>query len=192
VWKNIIRVPRIEPGELHIGLASAMGFPDPVEATLDREGVGGVRRASFKGNLVFTETIDRWEELRTLSFTIAPNTSEVPPATLDEHMIVGGQYFNVLRGTYEIEPRPDGKCLLKLSSEHVATTDFNAYASLWGRLVMGDIQARILKVIRARCEKAHIGGDRASQQIPARTKGGRVRRRHPSSRAARADGNRNA
>jgi hypothetical protein len=156
VWKNIIRVPRIDPGELHPGLASAMGFPDPVAADLDREGLGGVRRASFRGNLVFTETIDRWEEGRALSFTIVPNTAEVPPSTLDEHMIVGGRYFNVLRGTYEIEARPDGKCLLKLSSEHVSTTDFNTYASLWGRLVMGDIQNRILQVIRARCESARI------------------------------------
>jgi hypothetical protein len=156
VWKNIIRVPRIDPGELHFGLASAMGFPDPLEATLDREGSGGIRRASFRGNLVFTETIDRWEEQRALSFAIVPNTAEVPPSTLDEHMIAGGRYFNVLRGTYEIEPRPDGKCLLKLSSEHVATTDFNAYSSLWGGLIMGDIQSRILQVIRDRCEKARL------------------------------------
>ena len=156
VWKNIIRVPRIAKSEIPLSLSVLMGFPDPVEATLSHEGVGGVRRASFKGNVLFTETIDAWEDGRKVSFSIVPNTAEIPPTTMDEHMIVGGKYFNVLRGTYEIEDLGNGRCLLKLSSNHVATTDFNLYAGLWGRVLMGDIQDRILKVIKARCERGFI------------------------------------
>src|SRR4051812_31887397 len=152
VWKNIIRVRKIAPDELPVGLSAFMGFPDPVEATLSHEGVGGVRMASFKGNVLFTEVIDKWIEGEKISFTIAANTKDIPPTTMDEHVIVGGKYFNVLRGTYEIESTLDGKCLLKLSSIHVATTDVNLYADLWGRLVMRDIQNRILKVIKRRCE----------------------------------------
>lgn len=134
-----------------------MGFPDPVEATLSHEGVGGVRRAGFEGNVLFTETIDEWVDKRKLSFTIVANTEEIPPTTMDEHMIVGGKYFNVLRGTYAIEDLGDGSCRLHLRSDHVAITDFNAYASLWGGIIMGDIQERILKVIKARCERAAAG-----------------------------------
>ena len=152
VWKNIIRVRKIEKDEIPMSLSTFMGFPDPVEATLSHEGIGGVRRASFKGNVVFTETIDEWEDKRKLSFTIVANTAEIPPTTMDEHMIVGGKYFNVLRGTYEIEDLGNGRCLLKLTSNHVATTHLNTYADLWGRILMQDIQTRILKVIRKRCE----------------------------------------
>jgi hypothetical protein len=158
IWKNIIRVPRIAKSEIPLGLSVLMGFPDPVEATLSREGVGGIRRASFEGNVLFTETIDAWDEGRMLSFSIAANTEEIPPETMDEHMIVGGDYFNVLRGTYAIEDLGGGRCLLKLSSRHAATTDFNLYADLWGRLLMGDIQDRILKVVRARCERGFVPG----------------------------------
>jgi hypothetical protein len=157
VWKHVIRVPRIAPGEIPWGLSRIMGFPDPVEATLSHEGVGGVRRASFAGNVVFTETVDVWEEKRKLSFAIVANTGEIPPTTMDEHMIVGGKYFNVLRGTYVLEELGGGKCRLRLSSDHVAITDFNAYAGLWGSIIMGDIQGRILAVIKARCEKAAAG-----------------------------------
>jgi len=156
VWKNIIRVPKIAKSEIPLSLSVLMGFPDPIEATLSREGVGGIRRASFEGNVLFTETIDTWEEGRKVSFSIVPNTAEIPPTTMDEHMIVGGKYFNVLRGTYEIEELGGGRCLLKLSSHHVATTDLNLYADLWGRVLMNDIQYRILKVIRARCERGSL------------------------------------
>jgi hypothetical protein len=156
VWRNIIRVPRIAKSEIPLSLSMVMGFPDPVEATLSHEGMGGVRRASFQGNVLFTETIDAWDEGRMLSFSIVPNTADIPPTTMDEHMIVGGRYFNVLRGTYAIEDLEGGRCLLKLSSDHVATTDINLYADLWGRLLMGDIQDRILKVIKVRCERGFM------------------------------------
>lgn len=157
IWRNIIRVREIGKSEIPLGLSTLMGFPDPVEATLSHEGVGGVRRASFKGNVVFTETIDEWIDRKKLGFTIVANTAEIPPTTMDEHMIVGGEYFNVLRGTYEIEDLGGGRCLLKLSSNHVATTRLNPYADLWGRILMQDIQNRILKVIRNRCEGGGAG-----------------------------------
>lgn len=157
VWRRIIRVPRIDPSELDGGFSKWMGFPDPVEADLSHEGIGGVRRARFKGNVLFTETIDAWEEGRMLSFSIKPNTAEIPPTTLDEHVIVGGEYFDVLRGTYVIEDLGNGDCILHLSSVHRTTTHFNGYAQAWGGIAMGDIQRRILKVIKKRCETPPSG-----------------------------------
>ena len=157
VWKNIIRVPKIGKKEIPLGLSALMGFPDPVEATLSHEGIGGVRRANFEGNVVFTETIDAWQENQKLSFSIVANTEEIPPTTMDEHMIVGGEYFDVLRGTYEIEDLGGGKCLLRLTSHHVAVSHVNIYADLWGRILMRDIQNRILEVIRKRCETSGSG-----------------------------------
>jgi hypothetical protein len=76
---------------------------------------------------------------------------------MDEHMIVGGEYFNVLRGTYEIEDLGGGECLLKLTSDHVAISHVNFYADSWGRILMRDIQNRILEVIRKRCESSGQG-----------------------------------
>jgi len=48
-WALVVRVPRIRPEELESQLAHWMGFPGPVEATLSREGVGGICRATFEG-----------------------------------------------------------------------------------------------------------------------------------------------
>src|SRR3984885_9723488 len=74
VWQNITRVPAIIPAELPASWVRSVGFPRPVEATLSHEGVGGVRQASFTGGLVFTETIDHWDSLHDLSFSIHANT----------------------------------------------------------------------------------------------------------------------
>ena len=150
VWHNIIRVPRIT--EPLGGYFYKMGFPKPLEATLSYEGVGGVRHASFERGLVFIETVDTWDPEKTLSFSIATDPQSIPPTTLDEHVVVGGRYFDVLRGTYEIVPDKDGGCVLHLSSETRVSTRFNFYAGLWAKLLMSDIQNTILSVLKDRAE----------------------------------------
>jgi hypothetical protein len=152
IWRNIERVRAIRPDELPTSWSRRIGFPDPVEATLSHEGVGGVRNATFAGGLYFLETVDVWEPRHKLGFTIAAQTDLIPPTTLDEHVRVGGPYFDVLRGEYRLEPIGNGTTRLHLSSRHRISTDFNWYAHLWTDAVMSDLQKRILFVIRQRCE----------------------------------------
>lgn len=152
VWRQVVRVPRIRPEEYGTSLVHRIGFPRPVAATLSHEGVGGVRRASFERGVVFVETVTAWEPDRLLAFTIHADPSTIPPGALDEHVTVGGAYFDVLDGTYRIEPAGPGEVVLHLSSTHRLSTRFNFYASLWSDLVMGQIQANILRVVKHRAE----------------------------------------
>jgi hypothetical protein len=153
VWDNIKSVHAIAPSELPDSWVNRIGFPKPVAATLSQEGVGGVRQASFTGGLVFTETVNRWEPGSDLRFSIRANTDTIPRSTLDEHVTIGGAFFDVLDGEYRLEQRPDG-VLLHLTSRERVSTHFNLYAEQWTDAVMRTIQRQILEVIRARCESA--------------------------------------
>lgn len=153
VWQNIERVPRIRTSELQSSWSHTIGFPNPVEATLSEEAVGGVRHATFEGGVLFVETIDEWEPQRRLGFSIRAQTSQIPPTTLDEHVTVGGRFFDVLYGEYVLEPLSKGTTRLHLISRHRVSTDFNWYAHLWTDAVMRDLQQRILDVVRNRAEK---------------------------------------
>lgn len=152
VWRQIIRVPAIRPEEYRTTFIHRIGFPRPIEATLSHEGVGGVREASFERGVLFRETVTEWVPRRRLSFTIAVDS--IPTKTLDQHVTVGGEYFDVLDGTYEIVPLGPGETELRLWSTHRLSTHFNAYASLWTDFVMRQIQGNILEVVRARAEAA--------------------------------------
>lgn len=151
VWNHIKSVSPIDGQELPRTWTQQIGFPPPIEATLSHEGLGGVRHATFAGGIVFVETIDTWQPQQKLSFSIKADA--IPPTTLDPHVTIGGPYFDVLRGTYELEPLPNGNVRLHLSSEHRLGTNFNWYASLWSDAVMSDIQRNILEVIQTRCER---------------------------------------
>ncbi len=152
VWRNIVQVPEIRSEEHRPALFTAIGFPRPLSATLDREGVGGLRHARFEGGVLFVETVTEWEEERRLAFTIAAQTETIPPTTLDPHVTIGGPFFDVLTGTYTIESLPGGKVRLHLASRHRVSTRFNVYSGLWADAIMRSIQDNILEVIRRRCE----------------------------------------
>lgn len=153
VWRQIERVAPIRMEEQRFSWSQKIGFPRPIEATLSGEGVGAVRHATFAGGVLFVETVTLWEPGRRLGFDIRADTVNIPPHTLDEHVTIGGRYFDTLHGEYWIEPRPDGGTLLHLVSRHRLSTTFNFYARMWTDAIMRDIQENILYVIRNRCEK---------------------------------------
>lgn len=153
IWKNVTRVKTIQKEEDTGSLTEFLGFPRPLKAELNYNGVGAYREASFTNGLVFRETVTEYEENKKMVFSIKANTYEIPSTTLDEHILIGGEYFDVLNGTYELEKLKDGKYRLHLYSKFKMNTTFNFYAGWWGKIIMKDIQNNILKVEKKRAEK---------------------------------------
>ena len=67
-------------------------------------------------------------------------------------MSVGGEFFDVLDGRYDLEPLDGGRIRLHLSSRHRVSTRFNFYARLWTDFILADTQRHILGVLKRRCE----------------------------------------
>ncbi len=150
VWQNVIAVPEIQPAEQHFSLFHWLGLPRPVEATLSHEGVGAIRHASFEEGLAFIETINEWEEQRSIRFTIEVERGPTPlRPPLPQ---IGGKYLEVFEGGFRIEPVSADRVILHLSSQHRLSTHFNFYGGLWTDWVMRDLQNYILGVIKARSE----------------------------------------
>jgi hypothetical protein len=152
IWSNVTRVKEIEQTEDKGSLTNFLQIPRPIRAELDYEGVGAKREAVFVGGLIFNETVLKYEHEKLMNFSIKANTYEIPSTTFDKHILIGGEFFDVLQGTYELEKLGQDKYRLHLYSDFKLTTTFNFYASFWGRLIMKDIQENILKVIKRRSE----------------------------------------
>lgn len=152
VWKNITRVKEITEKENTLSLFQVMGFPRPIKAELDTVAVGGVRKAIFDRGLFFTETITEAVPNKILRFSIKADPSSTPPEALDKHVMVGGKYFDILEGKYEIEKQNDHSLVLHLTSQFRLSTSFNFYSGFWGKLIMRDIQKNILEIIKSRSE----------------------------------------
>ncbi len=165
IWKNIERVPAIQARELPTSWSHRIGFPNPVEATLSREGIGGVRHATLSGGVVFVETIDVWQPPQRLGFNIRAQTDQIPKTTLDEHVRIVGPFLDAFHGEYRLE-RINDKMVWHLSGQHRVSTDFNWYEEVWTDAIMTDLQNRILQVIKARCEEEAATGGIAGNSGP--------------------------
>ncbi|MBL0327842.1 MAG: hypothetical protein IPP64_00140 [Bacteroidetes bacterium] len=153
VWSNITRVKPISERENNNSLFQFMGFPRPIKAELDTIAIGGIRKAIFARGLFFTETVTQMKPDKILAFNIVADPKSIPPKALDEHVTVGGKYFDVLEGKYEIEKINEDKLTLHLTSQFRLSTRFNFYSGLWSKLIMRDIQKNILEIIRERSEQ---------------------------------------
>ena len=158
IWNNIEQVETIAPEEIRPTWTHAIGFPRPISAILSYQGIGGTRRASFERGLLLIETITPWRRKDLLAFSIKADTQHIPPTTLDEHVTIGGPYFDVLKGEYRLEPQQNGIVVLHLSSQERLSTDFNGYAGLWTDAVMQSLQRSILEVVKRRCEQIGTSG----------------------------------
>ena len=154
VWPLIASVSAIDPRQIPNKWIYRIGFPKPIAATLSREGIGGVRSATFERGVSFFETVTEWSPPHKLAFTIHADPDFIPHTAFDQHIIVGGRFYNVLDGLYEIEPLSSTECRLHLTSHHRLTTRFNQYAAWWSERIMDEIQGSILEVIRTRAECA--------------------------------------
>lgn len=152
IWDNVTRVSEIKEEDDTAYLSNLLGFPRPVKAELDFEGVGAFREAIFTNGLVFNETVTEYIDNKKMVFTINANTYDIPSTTLDEHILIGGDYFDVLNGTYELEELENGIHRLHLYSNFKMKTTFNFYAGWWGKWIMKDIQNNILRIEKKRSE----------------------------------------
>lgn len=153
IWANVTSVNTIEKEDDTGYLTEFLGFPRPLKAELNYNGVGAYREAIFTNGLIFRETVTEYKENKKMVFSIKANTYEIPSTTLDEHILIGGAYFDVLDGTYELEKLEDERYRLHLYSKFKMNTTFNFYAGWWGKIIMKDIQNNILKVEKKRAEE---------------------------------------
>lgn len=153
IWDNITRVETISREQDKGWLTRLLGMPRPVEAVLNYKGVGASREAKFTKGLVFHEQVSEYTDKRKMVFSIKAYPFEIPSTTMDEHILIGGKYFDVLNGAYELEQLDTNTYRLHLYSHFRLTTTFNFYASWWARWIMKDIQNNILQIEKERAER---------------------------------------
>jgi len=153
IWDNVTRVKAIDQKQDKGWLTRTLGFPRPVRAELNYNGVGAYRKAIFTNGLVFHEEVKSYLAQRNMHFSIKAYPYEIPSTTMDKHVVIGGDYFDVLDGTYVLQQISPHTYRLHLYSHFKLTTTFNFYASFWAGWIMKDIQNNILQVIKQRAEE---------------------------------------
>lgn len=155
VWNNVKNIKDIQPNEIETHFVHLMGIPKPLNGELDKEEIGGIRHITWEKGIKFEEKITAWDEKKGFSYNINVDPNSIPPTSLDEHVMIGGKYFDVLNGSYKIEELSQTKNKVTLTCTYRVTTNLNFYSKFWADFILDDFNEMILEVIKKRSERAN-------------------------------------
>lgn len=154
VFEELAVIEPISRDEYPSGILNSLGVPRPIEATVDRRGVGGHRIGKFEGGLEFQELITTYAPPKNMTFDISVDPRQLDPKSTGRHALEGG-YFRFVDATYTVEPVGKETSRVTLTSRYVAKSSVNSYGEVWADFIIGDFQSRVLEVLRRRFGERH-------------------------------------
>jgi len=155
IWKNIKNVKNIKENEFKFSFNQFIGIPKPLNGELLEINGKKVRKIEWEKGIKFEELINNWDEGKGFSYDIKVDSNSIPPKTLDEHVMIGGKYFDVISGYYSISKLNNEEFILTLNCKYRISTNFNFYSKIWADFILNDFNNMILHVIKNRCEKSN-------------------------------------
>jgi hypothetical protein len=153
VWQQINTVTAIKPNELETGVAYSIGVPYPIEVKTVSTGVGGKRHLVWQRGVSFDQEITDWKENQTIAWKYLFTNTSFPKGSMDDHVAIGGQYFNLETSRYTLTPYGHGT-QLDVQITFSVSTHFNWYAKPWANLLVKNTAAVILSFHKKRVEAA--------------------------------------
>jgi hypothetical protein len=151
IWKLINHAEGIQPIEMEEGLAYRIGVPYPLSAQTVETAQGRVRKLRWDKGVRFDEPISDWRQDRFIRWSYSFLPGAIPPEALDEHVVIGGKYFDLVDTSYRLTPEGPAT-RLDIHVTYRISTNFNWYAKLWGRVLVDDAADTILGFYKRRAE----------------------------------------
>ena len=152
IWQLINNASDIKTEEMEGGVAYLIGVPFPMEARTISNGRERVRRIIWEGGITFDERITEWKKNSVLGWDFVFTSKTFPPGSLDDHVRIGGRYFDLMSAKYEILSVGENLCNLTIIVNYQVRTNFNWYSGWWAKLLIGDTSKVILNFYKQRAE----------------------------------------
>ncbi len=153
VWQQIHNVRDIRPDEVSNAWIYRIGVPLPQAGVTQATAEGLVRKITMGKNIHFDQVVTGWEENRFVRWVYRVDEDSFPPYALDDHVVLGGHYFDVQDTSYTLTRRGDAT-ELTIRIQYRVSTQFNWYAAPIAAYLFGNFEEVILDFYRQRSEAA--------------------------------------
>ena len=151
VWHELNDAQDIRPNEVGDAWAYRIGVPMPVAGVTQDTPEGRVRKVQWQKDVHFDEIITEWQPLQRVKWRYRFSPDSFPAGALDDHVVIGGHYFDLRDSDYTLTPR-EGGTELRIDVSWRVSTRFNWYADRVAQFLLGDFSEHILRFYRARSE----------------------------------------
>jgi hypothetical protein len=143
IWRVLVDTRDIRPAEVENAWMYRIGVPTPEAGVGDVRDGEHLRHVTMGKGVHFDLVATDWEENRRVTWGYRFAENSFPPGALDDHVRIGGEYFDVSECTYALTPVPGGTRLTARIRYRVST-HFNWYAAPIADWLVGDFAAVIL------------------------------------------------
>jgi uncharacterized protein YndB with AHSA1/START domain len=153
VWQHILNAPDIRPQEIENAWMFRIGVPLTHSGRVRQTPEGLMRRVTMGKNIYFDEVIEDLREPKYVRWTYRYYDDSFPPNALDDHVKLGGHYFDITDTSYTLTPN-GGQTVLRVDMHYRVSTRFNWYADPVARVLLGNLAGVNLNYYRDRSETA--------------------------------------
>ncbi|WP_111861451.1 hypothetical protein [Acinetobacter sp. CFCC 10889] len=154
VFRAINQIGQIKVEEVPDSFIFTMGFPKPIFGMTEQKAEGMVRTIQWERGVKFEEKVLANHSPYLLSWDYQFNKNSFPKGSLDDHVEVGGQYFDLLKTDYQLEKIDDQTTKLILTIDYRVSTEFNWYSKVWINYVLAEFSDVVMTIHKNRLEKS--------------------------------------
>lgn len=138
VWQQLNNTRHIQPEEFGATWAARIGVPMPQSGVTELTAQGRVRKSLWDKKVHFDEPITDWQPERYMRWTYRFDPTSFPPHALDDHVMIGGHYFDLHDTSFTLTPVAGGT-RLDIQAHYRVSTQFNFYADRVAQLLLGNM-----------------------------------------------------
>lgn len=150
IWQQLLNVRDIKPNEVGRAWMYRIGVPLPIAGVTQVTPSGLVRQITMGKSIHFEQVSTDWEINRYVKWRYRFDDDSFPPKALDDHVKIGGHYFDIIDTEYTLTPIDRQSTELKIQMRYRVSTQFNWYANPVAQLLIGNFEDVILDFYRHR------------------------------------------
>lgn len=126
VWQQIRNLPTIDESEVEEAWVFRIGVPMPLSAVSVTDDIP-IRRITMGKHVYFDQVIEEWREGAHVRWTYRFYEDSFPAHAMDDHVRIGGTYFDLIDTSYTLTPE-QSQTRLTVRFQYRLSTRFNWYA----------------------------------------------------------------
>src|SRR5690606_30763972 len=143
VWDHIHFTPQVDSQDVRRAWIYRIGAPLPLSGITSETGEGPVRTVRMTKDVRFEQAFLEWSPPHKARWAYRFSPESFPPGALDEHVVIGGHYFDMQEGSFTLTPRGD-RTELTMSVRYRLSTQFNWYAAPIAGALLGNLEETVL------------------------------------------------
>ena len=152
VWRKLNDIDNIRPDEMAQAWAIRIGVPLPMSGKTRQTPQGLVRESRWGKMVHFDEVIQQWQPERYMRWTYRFAPDSFPRQALDDHVVIGGHYFDLIDTSYTLSPEGSAT-RLTTRVQYRISTQFNFYADWAAQFLLGNLCEVGLHLYKDRSER---------------------------------------